>query len=200
MFQPPQWEWAGSDGLGWWVRPGWRDVLLRNGELRFDEWNARGRVTTVKAGPHRVVYRVELPAGAGAVFIKHNLVPDFRSKLRQWFRRGKGRNEAKRAAHLAALGVATIVPVALGERRHRRFLLDNYLVTREIAGATTLQALVEEKLAGADAEGLTALRRRLAVALGELTGGSTRAGISTPISTPATSWSQSTHKDILACR
>ena len=44
----------------------------------------------VKSGPHRVVYRVDLPEGS--VYIKHYLVPDYRAMFRQWFRRGKGRN------------------------------------------------------------------------------------------------------------
>lgn len=167
LFQPPQWEWAEAADVGWWIRPAWREKLLREGALRLDEWAAQGRLTTVKAGPHRVVYRADLPEGA--VYIKHNLVPDLRSKFRQWVRRGKARNEAKRAAHLAALGVTTIVPVALGERRHRRVLLDNFLVTREIAGSVTLQALVEQGRDRAGTADMDGLRRRLARALGELT-------------------------------
>ena len=59
-------------------------------------------------------------------------MPNFRAKARQWFRSGKGRNEGRRAAKLEAIGVPTITPVALGERRVRRFLLENYLVTKEI--------------------------------------------------------------------
>ena len=78
--------------------------------LKLDAWRAAGRLHVVKSGPHRVVYRVDGPGES--VYIKHFLVPNFRSTLRQWFRRGKGRNEAKRAVHLAALGVPTIAPVA----------------------------------------------------------------------------------------
>ena len=55
----------------------------------------QGRLTTVKSGPHRIVYRVDLPEGA--IYVKHFLVPDWRAMLRQWFRRGKGRNEGKRS-------------------------------------------------------------------------------------------------------
>ena len=45
------------------------------------------------------------------------LVPDWRATLRQWVRRGKGRNEGKSTQHLASIGVPTITPIALGERR-----------------------------------------------------------------------------------
>jgi hypothetical protein len=94
MFKPPDWEWTGFGEIGWWCRDGWDEVLLGPSGLRLEEWRAEGRVTTVKSGPHRVVYRVELPLGA--IYLKHFLVPDWRSTIRQWVRRGKGRNEGKR--------------------------------------------------------------------------------------------------------
>lgn len=164
LFQPPAWEWAEAGDVGWWVKPAWRDILLRDGALRLDQWRATGQLETVKQGPHRVVYRVRLPEAT--VFIKHNLVPDLRSKLRQWFRRGKARNEAKRAEHLAALGIPTILPLALGERRHRRLLLDNYLVTREVPSSITLQDLVERETGPATRP---SFRRQLSAALARLT-------------------------------
>ncbi len=66
MFKPPDWEWTGFGEIGWWVRAGssWRDILLGPDGLRLDEWRASGCALTVKAGPHRVVYRIELPEGA----------------------------------------------------------------------------------------------------------------------------------------
>ncbi len=138
MFKPPDWEWTGFGEIGWWVRAGspWREILLGPDGLRLDEWREAGRVSTVKAGPHRVVYRVELPEGA--VYIKHFLVPNRRAILRQWVRRGKGRNEGKRSQQLAAIGVPTIWPIALGEQRKRKFLFENYLVTPEIPDAIPL--------------------------------------------------------------
>ncbi|MDR3636582.1 MAG: type II toxin-antitoxin system RelE/ParE family toxin, partial [Isosphaeraceae bacterium] len=122
LFGPPEWSWVQAGDVGWWVRADWREPLLGPHGLRLDEWRRRGRLTVVKTGPHRVVYRVDLDEGA--VFIKHFLVPDFRAKLRQWFRRGKGRNEGRRTRYLSAIGVPTITPVALGEQRKRFFLLE----------------------------------------------------------------------------
>ncbi len=62
MFKPPEWEWPHRGD--WLVGPGgsgWGEVLLGPEGLRMDEWREAGRITTVKSGPHRIVYRVELP-------------------------------------------------------------------------------------------------------------------------------------------
>ncbi len=94
MFEPPDWEWAQAGDVGWWVRADWRAGLARARRPAARRVAADGRLTTVKTGPHRVVYRVDLPEGA--VYVKHFLVPDRRAMLRQWVRRGKGRNEGQR--------------------------------------------------------------------------------------------------------
>lgn len=168
LFREPSWIWAECSDVGWWVRPEWRSVILDDaGQLRLEEWVAEGRVTTVKSGPHRTVYRVELPHGRGAVYIKHFLIPNFRSKFRQWVRRGKGRNEARRATRLLAFGVPTIEPIALGERRKRRFLQDNYLISPEIPGMEPLDRFLETSLPALPEPRRARLRRRLAVVLGD---------------------------------
>ncbi len=168
-FEPPSWQWAEGGGLGWWVRPGWDRVLLGadGSGLKLDVWRGEGRLHVVKSGPHRVVYRVDLPNES--LYIKHFLVPNARSVLRQWFRRGKGRNEAKRAEQLASLGVPTFEPVALGDRRKRKFLFDNFLVTRGIPDSMPLDRFVEERLETVPAEAQPRLRRQLAEQLGEVT-------------------------------
>lgn len=168
LFQAPTWEWSQRGEIGWWARPEWREALVGPDGLRLAQWRAEGGVSTVKAGPHRVVYRAEVP-GRGAVYIKHYLVPNFRSILRQWFRRGKGRNEAKRAVRLAAVGVPTITPVALGEQRKRNFLFENYLVTPEIPDTIPLDQFVEDRLPSYPEPARGRLRRRMAEALGVLT-------------------------------
>jgi tRNA A-37 threonylcarbamoyl transferase component Bud32 len=169
MFRRPAWDWVDDGATGWWVRPGWREALLGPNGLRLDEWRREGRLTTVKTGPHRAVYRVDLPAPAGGVFVKHNLVPNLRARLRQWFRRGKSRNEARRAELLAGVGVPTITPVALGERRRRGFLLDNFLVTRALDDYQPLDRFVEHGLHALAPNRRARVRRLLAVELGVLT-------------------------------
>jgi hypothetical protein len=167
LFEPPGWVWTRSGDVGWWVRADWLDALIGPDGLRLDEWRRDGRLTTVKTGPHRVVYRVELPEGA--VFVKHFLVPDLRAKFRQWVRRGKGRNEGTRTRFLSAIGVPTITPVALGEQRRRAFLLENYLITHAITGAVPLDEFVERRLPRWPAARQARIRQSLAESLALLT-------------------------------
>jgi len=167
VFQPPAWNWSKADDTGWWVRADWDGALLDGGRLRLDEWRRSGVLTTVKRGPHRVVYRADL--AEGPVYVKHFLVPNFRAKARQWFRSGKGRNEGRRAAKLEAIGVPTITPVALGERRVRNFLLENFLVTKEIPDTLPLDEFVERRLPLMPAARQGRLRRDLARVLADLT-------------------------------
>jgi len=167
LFEPPEWDWSRSGDTGWWVRPEWRDVLLGDRGLKLDEWRLTGRTTTVKTGPHRTVYRVDL--AEGAIYVKHFLVPDLRSMARQWFRRGKGRNEGRRAIKLAAIGVDTIDPIALGEQRKRSFLFENYLITQAIPETVPLDEFVERRLPRMPGDREAKVRHALATALAELT-------------------------------
>ncbi|MGC8638254.1 MAG: lipopolysaccharide kinase InaA family protein [Isosphaeraceae bacterium] len=167
MFKPPEWQWTSTGDVGWWFRGPWSEVLLGPDGLRLQEWREEGRLTTVKSGPHRIVYRVDLPEGA--IFIKHYLVPDYRAMFRQWFRRGKGRNEGKRSAVLAAIGVPTIYPIALGERRKRKFLFENYLITWEIPQAVPLDEYLEHNLEHLPEPNRSRVRQRLATSLAVLT-------------------------------
>lgn len=167
MFGPPEWDWAQTGDVGWWVRPDWRQALLGNRGLRLEEWRRNGRLTVVKTGPHRVVYRAEL--AEGAVFVKHFLVPGFRAKFRQWIRRGKGRNEGRRTRYLSAIGVPTITPIALGEQRKRFILFENYLVTHAIPETVPLDEFVECRLSEWPPQQQARIRQNLAAALGVLT-------------------------------
>jgi serine/threonine protein kinase len=167
MFREPEWSWRKAGDVGWWVVPRWRETLIGPTGLRIEEWRSRGALSIVKEGPHRVVYRVDLPQGA--VFVKHFLVPDFRAILRQWFRRGKGRNEGLRAIGLAAIGVGTITPIALGEQRKRKFLFENYLITEAIPETVPLDEFVERVLPMMAEPRQSQVRRRLAAELGVFT-------------------------------
>jgi serine/threonine protein kinase len=167
MFQPPEWRWVQTGQVGWWLRGPWDATLLGPEGLRLDEWSDQGRLTTIKSGPHRVVYRVDLPEGA--MYIKQYLVPDYRAMWRQWFRRGKGRNEGKRSEVLAAIGVPTIHPIALGEQRKRKFLFENYLITWEIPGTSPLDEFLESRLREHPEPLRSQIRRLLATSLAVLT-------------------------------
>jgi tRNA A-37 threonylcarbamoyl transferase component Bud32 len=165
-FRSPHWVWLKRGGLGWWVRQEWGERLIGPSGLRLAEWQAENRLSTVKTGPLRTVYRAELPTGT--VYIKHFQVPSWREVLRQWFRRGKGRNEGKRATHLACMGISTINPIALGEFRRKKFLFENYLVTQGIDHAIPLDQFLEEVLPGLPLKRRTHIRQRVAFELARL--------------------------------
>jgi serine/threonine protein kinase len=167
LFEPPGWLWTRAGDVGWWVRADWQESLLGPDGLRLDRWQIEDRLRIVKSGPLRVVYRVELPQGV--VFIKHFLVPGLQAKLRQWFRRGKGRNEGRRTRDLAAIGVPTITPIALGEQRKRLFLFENYLITPEVPDAVPLNQFVEQHLPRWPLPRQARMRQDLAVALASMT-------------------------------
>ncbi len=167
-YYQPDWDRACAGDVRWRVRNDWNHALLGPDGLRLDEWEKQGTLTTVKRGPHRVVYRADLPEGS--VFVKHFLVPNLRAILRQWFRRGKGRNEGKRAVRLAAIGVPTITPIALGEQRKRGFLFENYLISPAIPDTVPVDEFVERHLPDRSEPGRCRLRRALAKSLGELAG------------------------------
>ena len=136
-------------------------MLIGPEGLKLNEWRESGQLAIVKQGPHRVVYRADLPTGS--VYVKHYLVPNGRAILRQWFRRGKGRNEGKRARTLAAAGVPTITPIALGEQRKHQFLLENYLITPAIDDTIPLDTFVESELPKFSNDRQTRLRRSIAI-------------------------------------
>lgn len=167
LFRPPAWRWSRAGEVRWWVRPEWSDALIGPDGLRLDEWRRGGRLAVIKTGPQRVVYRADLPQGS--VFVKHYLVPSWREMLRQWFRRGKGRNEGRRALKLAGIGVPTITPIALGEQRKRNFLFENYLITPAIPDTIALDEFVEVHLPKLAPGRQAKIRQALAFALGELT-------------------------------
>jgi tRNA A-37 threonylcarbamoyl transferase component Bud32 len=167
MFKPPDWDWLQPGAVGWGVTERWDRVLLGPEGLRLDDWRREGRLTTIKSGPHRIVYRADLPAGG--FYVKHYLVPNKRAILRQWFRRGKGRNEAKRSRELESIGVPTITPIALGELRKRKFLFENYLVTKEITGTIPLDEFVLKRLAEHPEPARTMIRRSLSTQLAVMT-------------------------------
>jgi tRNA A-37 threonylcarbamoyl transferase component Bud32 len=175
MFKPPEWHWHQAGVVGWWVTENWDEVLLGPEGLKLDDWRRQGRLTTIKSGPHRIVYRADLPDGG--LYVKHYLVPNKRAILRQWVRRGKGRNEAKRSRELESIGVPTITPVALGELRKRKFLFENYLVTKEVAESVPLDEFILERLTDWPEPARTAIRRSLGTQLAVMTARLHNAGL-----------------------
>src|SRR5262245_5181229 len=61
-----------AGGFRWSLLPGLKSKLVSNDGLLLPSWLESGAARVVKQGPHRIVYRVELPGLC--FYIKHNFV------------------------------------------------------------------------------------------------------------------------------
>ncbi|MBV9124151.1 MAG: phosphotransferase [Planctomycetes bacterium] len=155
--------------------PEYRDQLVGPDGLRLEEWLRTGQARVVKQGPHRAVYRVELPDLT--CYLKHNLLHNTRAWLRQWIRPSKARMEYQRALALAQRQVPTVVPLALGERCPRWGPGESYLITRSLEDTVPLQHFLESILPALPAPRRTRVRQALAEALGRFMAGLHAAGV-----------------------
>jgi Lipopolysaccharide kinase (Kdo/WaaP) family len=164
-FPPASWTTVHTGDVYWWVAPTLRDALLGPDGLRLDEWLHSGRASIVKQGPHRVVYRVDL--GGEIVYVKHHRVPDVRAWLRQLVRPSKARTEYNRAVAVAARGVSTVEPLAVGERQTLWGTGDSYIVTGSLDDTVTLNSFLATQLVPMPPPRRARVRQSLARALGQ---------------------------------
>jgi tRNA A-37 threonylcarbamoyl transferase component Bud32 len=162
-----------TGGTRWQVLPEYQEVLLGPEGLRLDDWLRAGQARVVKHGPHRTVYRVTLP---GLDFhLKQYRLPDVRAWLRELVRPSKARMEHDRALAVAARGMPTVTPLALGEPC--RGTGDSFLITRTLQDVEPLGAFLQVVLPYWEPSRRTRLRQRLAVGLGRFLAGLHEAGI-----------------------
>jgi tRNA A-37 threonylcarbamoyl transferase component Bud32 len=159
------WRENTAAGWKWWVDP----ALLEHG---FEAPGAAleraihdRRAEVVKQGPHRVVYRLKLGPGQ-SIYVKHNLVANTRAWLRQLVRPSKARMEMDAALHIAARGVATFEPLALGEHQTPLGACASYLVTRGLENTEPLNAFMACTLIAMREPRRTRTRLALARSLG----------------------------------
>lgn len=150
----------------WALAPGLRDVLLGPDGLRLPEWLRDGLARVIKQGPHRVVYRVDLPDLS--FYLKHNLVPDGKAVFRQLVRVSKARTEYQSALVVAARGIPTIQPLALGEQQCWWGTGESYLITRAIEDTQPLNHFLAGTLPSLPPTRRTRVRQRLSAELGTL--------------------------------
>ena len=148
--------------LHWEAAPEVRDVLLGPEGLRLAEWLEKGQAQIVKQGPHRTVYRVVLPEVD--CYVKHCRVYDTRAWLRKCFRPSKARGEYQRCLAVAARGVPTVTPLAIGEAPGS-WPGDSVLVTQAL-DAKPLGHFIEQTLPTLPPRRRTLLGQRLAIVLG----------------------------------
>jgi tRNA A-37 threonylcarbamoyl transferase component Bud32 len=130
--------------------------------LRLAAWLESGQARVVKQGQHRTVYHVALP---GLDFhLKHYPLADTRAWLRQLVRPSKARTEHERTLAVAARGVPTLEPLAVGECGSGARA--SYLITRTLPDAVPLNTFLEVTLPALPPARQAHLRQRLAEELG----------------------------------
>ena len=131
---------------------------------RLVERLAAGEALIVKQAPQCTVYRVVLPDLD--FHLKHYHPADVRSRARSLLRASKARAEAERTREVAARGVPTLEPLAVGEASVGAAAEGSFLVTRTVAGARSLTTFLEEELPAYASARRARIRHSLATALG----------------------------------
>jgi tRNA A-37 threonylcarbamoyl transferase component Bud32 len=151
-------------GMRWVIAAEYRDLLLGPQGLRLQEWLENGQAVAVKHGPHRAVYRIDLPGLS--FYLKHNRVTDLRTWVRQLVRPSKAAMEFERAQAVASRGIPTVTPLGLGEGMGWS-PRENFLITRSLEDTEPLSTFIEQTLPTLELARQKYIRRRLAVHLGE---------------------------------
>lgn len=152
-------------GVRWQFRPELRELLFGQNGLRLSSWLKDGTARVVKHGPHRTVYRVML-AGC-SFFLKHYRLHDARAWLRELVRPSKARMEFDRALAVAARGVPTATPLAVGECVARG-PADSFLITQALDEVIPLSDFIERTLPTWTPKRRARMRVRLARAAAEM--------------------------------
>ena len=150
----------------WWVAPEHRDLLLGPTGLRLEEWLQKGQARIIKKGPHRIVYRVELPQLR--FYVKRNLVADRITWFRQLVRPSKARMEFESAQEVAKRGLPTYAPLGMGEQKVLFGAGESVIITRSLDDTQEFHIFAVDRLAHLPADRQARLRQQLAAELGKL--------------------------------
>lgn len=153
-------------GFRWSLRSDLRARLLGEQGLRLPEWLESGQACVVKQGPHRIVYRVELPGLC--FYVKHNYVHDQRAWFRQLVRQSKARIEYDRVLAAAERGIPTISPLAIAEEETQVGSGQSILITQSLDDCIPLHFFLAAILPTYPEPRQSRLRQQLAVELGKL--------------------------------
>lgn len=153
-------------GFRWSLQPELQARLIDGGGLRLPEWIDSGQARIVKQGPHRVVYRVELPGLS--FYVKHNFVHDQRAWFRQLVRRSKARLEFERVLAATERGIPTVAPLAMAEEETHVGSGESILITKSLDGCIPLHFFLAAVLPTFPEPSAARLRQHLATELGTL--------------------------------
>ncbi len=161
-------------GVTWVIDPELLSEFQQIGGIPHGSWSNWPGFSVVKTGPHRAVYRCELPSGE--YFVKHFRVRSWRAFFQNLVRPCKADLESKSAKRISDAGLRTIETLAVGRVSHRGVVFENYLISRSIPNTIPLDQFALN-LRDCEPRRRRFLRDRLAAALGQLAGQLHAAGI-----------------------
>jgi len=150
----------------WFVQPEVVEQLLGADGFRLAEWRQAGLLETVKTGPHRTVYRLNL--ATGCFYLKHYRVGDWKAVLQNVVRPPRALLEWRAAQWVADAGVSTIETVAVGRTIRRGLAFDSFLACRAIENTESLDVFITHRLQQLPTARRRIARRSLAESLGRL--------------------------------
>jgi hypothetical protein len=159
----------------WKIQVGCAEEFLEPTGLRISHWEREGRLKTVKHGPHRTVYRVELPSGT--FYLKHYRTPGLRAVLQNILRPCPASLEWRGAHGLARSGLPTFEAIGIGRTQRTGLTFDSYLIGRAIEGVEPLDLFLERSFPLLPARQQRILRKDLAIKLGQLAARMHQAGV-----------------------
>jgi tRNA A-37 threonylcarbamoyl transferase component Bud32 len=121
-----------SVSVAWHLPAELQGALVGPHGLRLEEWRRDGRLTIVKNGPLRAVYRVQLPELD--IHIKHYRPSGLHSQLREFLRRNKAGREAALAVAIRIRGISTPEPIGWGREIGGIGNTGGWLITRTEPG------------------------------------------------------------------
>lgn len=155
-----------SGNAVWEIDPTIVDDFLTVDGPRWLEWRESGALEIVKHGPHRTVYRLDLPAGG--FYLKHFRVADWKARLRNLLVPCQAEREWFAAQQFTQLGLPTFEALGLGRTRQWGTTGESFLISRAIPDAVPLDQFLRVEYAALSPRRQAAMRQLLAVELGRL--------------------------------
>ena len=162
----PVWGPLRTGGIEWSARSDCRARILEANDAQWEEWGREGLLEVVKTGPHRTVYRLNLPEGE--YYVKRFRIADWKARLRNLFRKSPAQLEFHAALKIAELRLPTFDPVAVGRRTWMGLATDTYLVSEAVAEAIPLDGYINGPYVHLTPRRQASLRQRLARELGRI--------------------------------
>jgi tRNA A-37 threonylcarbamoyl transferase component Bud32 len=175
LKSPAPFEDVTVNGFRWKIAPEHRQALLGPKGLRLDDWLQSGQACVVKKGPHRIVYRVDLPGLS--FYVKRNLITDGWSRFRAMVCQSKARIEYLCARGVAQHGLPTYLPLGYGEQKIFSGAGESILITSALEDTQELHMFAVTKMARMAPARQARLRHQLAIELGKLVARMHDAGI-----------------------